>query len=223
MVNFDWISLRRKLLWFPRLVDYALNRYVFRGSFRFRGEAYPYFCHWHGSTWRSERAVEVPIVWRIVQGSGDRNTLEIGNVLSNYLPVRHDVVDKYEMAHGVINEDAETFRAKKPYDLIVSISTMEHIGWNEEPRDPGKVIRCVDNLLRSLAAGGSMLFTVPLGYNTYLDKLLFGPGIKGARTFALRRVSIYRWEEADLADMKNIKYGVPWLNANGLAVVLIRK
>src|SRR5215207_4369431 len=99
------------------------------------------------TTWRSERAVELPIAWRRVRRTDATSTLEIGNVLSNYFPVRHLVVDKYERVPGVINEDVVDFSPPGKYDLIVSISTLEHVGWDPpEPRDPLKLLRAVDNL-----------------------------------------------------------------------------
>ena len=36
--------------------------------------------------------------------------------------------------------------ATDKYDLIVTISTLEHVGWDEEPRDPSKVLRAIENL-----------------------------------------------------------------------------
>jgi hypothetical protein len=38
------------------------------------------------------------------------------------------VLDKYEQAPGVINEDVVSFSPPQKYDLIVSVSTLEHVG-----------------------------------------------------------------------------------------------
>ena len=38
----------------------------------------------------------------------------------------------------VINEDITYFQPNHKYDLIVSISTFEHIGFDEDPRDTVK-------------------------------------------------------------------------------------
>jgi len=51
-------------------------------------------------------------------------------VLSHYFAVKHDIVDKYEIAPSVVNEDLVNFKPGKKYDLIVSISTLEHVGWD---------------------------------------------------------------------------------------------
>ena len=96
--------------------------------------------------------------------------LEIGNVLSNYFNFPHDIVDKYEIAPGVINEDVVTFSPAKSYDYIVSVSTLEHVGWDEQPREPGKLARSVNHLKTLLKNGGQMLVTMPLGYNPHLDE-----------------------------------------------------
>ena len=61
-----------------------------------------------------------------------------GNVLLHYFPADHEIVDKYEKGDGIVNEDIVNFRPGKKYDLIVSISTLEHISWNEEKK-PKKI------------------------------------------------------------------------------------
>ena len=115
-------------------------------TFAFHGETYHYFYHKYNSTWESERAIEVPIIWKIVKENRERRILEIGNVLSHYFVFKHDIVDKYEKAKGVINQDVIDFQPPKKYDLIVSISTLEHIGWDEKPRDCTKILRAIENL-----------------------------------------------------------------------------
>ena len=63
-------------------------------------------------------------------------------------------------------------KVKEAYK-IVSISTIEHVGWDETPRDPKKIPLALENLTtRCLAPDGEIVVTLPLGYNTYLDKLL---------------------------------------------------
>lgn len=96
-----------------------------------------------------------------------RKILEVGNVLSHYFPVNHDIVDKYEKADGVINQDVIDFYPSKRYDLIISISTLEHVGWDENLRDhkilrdPMKVLHAIENLKRLLAPEGKWLSPYP--------------------------------------------------------------
>lgn len=78
-------------------------------NFKFQRRSYHYFCHRYNTTWKNERAVEVPIIWDIVRNFTGR-ILELGNVLSHYYPVTHYVVDKYEKAKGVINSDVVNLR-----------------------------------------------------------------------------------------------------------------
>src|SRR5213592_3545492 len=148
----------------PHLVD---NRFVVEGR------EYTYFWHPVESTWRSERAVEVPVGLAELGKANPQLTLEVGNVLRKYTSPQatHAVVDKFERAPGVINADALTYSGG-PYDLIVSISTLEHIGYDEDPRDPSKAARAIRNLRRLLSPGGRMLATIPVGYNRDLDDAL---------------------------------------------------
>ena len=96
-------------------------------------------------TWRNERTVAVPI-WNLVRRFEEQNKkiLEVGNVLSYYFKVNHDILDKYEIMDGVINEDVVDFRPSKQYDLIVSIVTLEHVGWSESSKEPAKIIRAFE-------------------------------------------------------------------------------
>lgn len=115
----------------------TLNLWYFRlfkswKLFMFHNKSYRYFYHKYNTTWQNERAVEIPIVWDIVKKRGG-NVLEIGNVLPHYFTFQHDVVDKHEKGEGVINEDVADLRLQNKYDLIVSISTIEHVGWDENP------------------------------------------------------------------------------------------
>lgn len=203
----------------PRLVD---TRFVVDGR------EYDYVWNPAGATWRSERAVEIPIGLAELAKADPRRTLEVGHVLRKYArpAAAHVVIDKYEHAPGVVNEDALIFSGG-PYDLIVSISTLEHVGYDEEPRDSGKAARAVDNLRGLLSAGGEMLATIPIGYNRELDDAL-RDGSLGAQVSYLARVGELRWKQIDAADARGTNgwpwpgadavYGWPWPGANLLAV-----
>ena len=160
--------LRVGVLWatFPL---WRLGFRVFPRTFRFRGRTYSCFFHSYNSTWSNERAVEVPIARALLEEHRGKRVLEVGNVLSHYLPVEHEILDKFEEGPAIRNEDVVAFRSPLPYDLIVSISTLEHVGWDEEPKDPGKILRAVSNLAGQLAPGGRMVVTLPLGYNPDMD------------------------------------------------------
>lgn len=157
------------------------------GQFSFRGQSYPYLFHRYKHTWLTERAVEVPIVQALVDGHRSEQVLEVGNVLSHYRDQRHLVVDKYERAPGILNRDALELEDLAPFDLVVAISTIEHIGRDEEPRDPGLAIEALRRLQALLAPGGRLVATVPVGYHRELDRALSTGEVALTRGAALRR------------------------------------
>lgn len=120
-------------------------------GFVFQGKKYKYFYHRYNRTWTNERAVEIPIIREIWKENKGKEVLEIGNVLSHYFSVNHDIVDKYEKAKSIINEDVVNLKPSKKYDLIISISTLEHVGFDEEPKEPEKILRAIENLKNLLS------------------------------------------------------------------------
>ena len=192
-------------------------------TFTFQGRHYNYFFHSYNTTWNNERTVEVPIVRNFI-GDGGKRILEVGNVLSHYFHVNYDVIDKYEKAHGVINEDVVDFQPSKKYDLIVSISTLEHVGWDENSRDPKKILKAIENLRRCLAPKGKIVATLPLGFNPEVDRLIEEKKIGFTRQYCLKRVSpLNKWVEVSYEEIKGSKIHDPFPNANGLVVGVIEK
>ncbi len=154
-----------------RIYYYAVKG--FRNSFVFEEKRLPYFYHRYNMTWRSERSVELPIAFSALEHSPGKRILEIGNVLSHYKAMHHDVVDRYEVWPNVLNIDAQDFFPKQPYDFIVSVSTFEHMGHDEEVKDPTKPLRVLRHLLQHcLAKDGKLMVTVPLGHNPTLDHVV---------------------------------------------------
>lgn len=177
------------------------KRFPPQQTFRLQNRKYRYFYNLYNITWKNERAVEIPVVWDAVGANSQGRILEVGNVLSWYFPVTHDVLDKYEIAEGVINEDIVDFNPPQKYDLIVSISTIEHIGWDERPREPAKVLRAVEHLKSLLTPGGQLLITAPLGYNQALDKYLQNGSFGFSRCCFLKREAKKTiWGEVDEQD-----------------------
>lgn len=193
-------------------------------EFEFQGHTYTYFYHRYNTTWRNERCVEVPIIWEIVQKHHDCQILEVGNTLSHYFCVDHDIVDKYEKTEGVINQDVVDFDPTKKYDLIVSISTLEHIGWDRDVRDPAKILRAIEQLKHILACGGKIVATLPIGFNSDLDKLLCGSEVMFKERHYMKRASKGNsWVEADWKDVKGAKYDHLFSGASGLIIGVIEK
>jgi SAM-dependent methyltransferase len=194
---------------------------VFRVSrtFEYGGASYAYLAHRHNYTWLNERAVEVPIVRAAVAAVGDARVLEVGNVLAHYGDIGHLVLDRYERAPGVINTDVLEFESEEGFDLIVSISTLEHVGWDERPRDPDAAERAFAHLTRLLAAGGSLVVTFPVGYNPHLDSAIREERLVLSELRALRRDDARNtWREVDPANVWDARYDSLLCTAHGIVV-----
>ena len=194
-----------------------------RRSFVLEGREFRYFLHPHNFTWASERCVEIPIAigyLREVAGP----VLEVGNVLSHYMKVSHEVVDKYENAPGVLNVDAVDFSTANRYGLILSISTLEHLGMKEDPdvRGPSKTLAAIKNLCSLLAPSGKMIATVPLGYNPAMDQLVDDGRLFTKRLF-MKRISKQNWMQTSYGDVRGTKYGTPFKYANAICIWTIEK
>ncbi|MFC1540787.1 hypothetical protein ACFL4J_01980, partial [Candidatus Margulisiibacteriota bacterium] len=116
------------------------------------------------------------------------------------------------------------YRPNKKYDLIVTISTLEHVGWDESPREPMKSLQAIKNLESLLSKEGKLVITVPLGHNPVMDQLFENGKISFTTAAYLKRISKdNRWQEADLNEVRGMKYNHPFPAANGLFVGVIEK
>lgn len=135
------------------------------------GARLDYFVHPYNTTWRNERAVEVPIALDFLTRHGHGRGMEFGNVLSHYdCQTPREIVDKYDTDPAITAMDIVDYEPAAPLDFIVSLSTLEHVGWDEHPREPGKVDEAFDRLRSLLGPEGRMLVSAPLGYNDVLDE-----------------------------------------------------
>lgn len=207
-------------VWFS-FIYYKFFRYG--KTFNFRGKKYRYNYSMYNTTWMNERSVEIPLALDILKKNKGKNILEIGNVTSNYYDVPHVVVDKYEKGSNIINQDVVDFDSKTKYDLIISISTLEHVGWDEIPRDDKKIPLAIENLKKLLKPNTGLLFvTVPFGYNPVLDQIMKEEKIKFHEKHYLRRISRNNeWIESSWKEVQNTKFGIPFSGANGLIVGII--
>jgi hypothetical protein len=190
-------------------------------TFKFQERVYHYYNNRYNTTWKNERAVEIPVVWEIVKNCRGK-ILEVGNVLSHYHHFSHDVVDKYEKAKGVINQDIVDFNPAQRYDMIVSISTIEHIGLDETPKEPEKVLRAIEHLNSDcLAPGGIMVITAPLGHNPELDKSLKQGNTNFGKQYYMKRLTKDNlWKQTDLDNVQNEKYDYPFPNGNAIVIAI---
>lgn len=203
---------------FPWGEPLALLRNVIHPQpvFNFDGRMFPYFMHSYHGTYRNERAIEIPIILGFIKGT--EQMLEVGNVLNHYVALPHDTVDKYEKFPGVINEDVTTYAPDKTYDLIVSISTLEHVGWDETPKDPRKFYLALDNMRRLTRPGGRIIFTIPFGWNEFLDAEIFSGRIPASQAWYMKRTGIQSWAPCNLEEIKGTQFGTPFWCANALMI-----
>lgn len=175
--------------------------------------------HPYGATLASERIVEVPIALEALRAHAGMRILEVGNVLGHYVERSHTVLDKYEKSDGCINEDILDYHQPQGFDFVVSVSTVEHIGWNDYEREPEKAVLALEHMKRLLAPGGSMLVTIPLGYNQFLDRYLQSDRCIFRKMSFLRRSSLRnQWVQVPAEVAFTAKYGSPYPFANGLAI-----
>jgi SAM-dependent methyltransferase len=206
-----------------RLEMVTLSQLNRRRRFSWHGETYTYCVDGYNSSWHNERTVEVPIARGWLDRHGGGRTLEVGNVLAHYGRVGHDVVDKYEQAPGVLNVDVVEFEPPDRYDLIISVSTLEHAGWDEDVLDERKPIRAVDHLISLLAPGGTLLATFPLGWNPHVDAALREDAFRLDEISYLKRVSrANRWREVPKAAIGEGRYNHPFPAANTIAIGISR-
>jgi FkbM family methyltransferase len=150
-------------------------------TFYYKGKNLPYNRISYNNV--GERAVEVPITLNFLATlEKKKNILEIGNTLSHYenslseyIGIRpRRIVDKFEVAPGVDNVDVMDIPSEEKYDVIVSVSTVEHIGQGIEPsskaygeqiqiRDLEAPLKAITKIYDLLSVGGKALITVPFG------------------------------------------------------------
>lgn len=199
----------------------ALAQHSNRGTFLLDGREYRYPTR--PSYLLSERAVEIPFSTSFLENHPNGRILEVGNVMSGVmaLPQSYDVVDKYEVAEGVINVDVLDYAPDSKYDLILSISTLEHIGFDEATKDSRKPLRVVEHLSNLLRPGGSMLITVPTGYNPAVDDMISRNSGHFSQMLFLKRVSYWGfWTECSREQALATRYATKYQNANAAAFLI---
>jgi hypothetical protein len=193
-----------------------------RRMFTVGDRTYSYATDHYNRAWRNERTVELALGRRFLAENSGQRLLEVGNVFAHYGGGAHEVLDKYEDAPGVLNEDIVDFAPDKPYDAILSISTLEHVGWDEHPRESDKTLRAYRALRAALAPGGTMLLTCPVGQNAYLDQYIQDEAIDFPERHYLKRITRdNQWREVDLQAVKGAQYHHPFRNANALFVGVV--
>ncbi len=133
----------------------AVARRVRRArSFELGGVRIDYRDDWHNWIWLHERAVEIPIAAAALQSVGPGRTIEVGAVMSHYGYNGHRVIDQYEHGEGIEQIDIFDLPPTPVHDLVLSVSTLEHVGWDELPSDAELALKEMDHLKRLVAPGG---------------------------------------------------------------------
>ncbi len=164
--------------------------------------------------WRTERALEIALAKRALDQYDPADVLEVGNVLGFAGTRGHTVVDKYEAGAGVVNEDIMTYDPGRTFRLVLCVSTLEHIGWDEDPREPDKAAAALDVMA---GLGDDLLITIPVGYHRQLERS-FVAGPFDSVTLAVKTSRRARWEQRPLSDVSKVRYGTPFAYGNGILI-----
>lgn len=206
----------------------------------------------------AERTIEVPIAFDFFTNIENKTkVLEVGNVLQNYENSLSDyvglrprkIVDKYEVATGVDNIDLMDLPEMVKYDVIISISTVEHVGQeknqvttdSENLEAPLKAIAKIYDLLN---VGGKALITVPFGkilngrwyiqfsqeYLNLLSTKYQIPDRAISKNF-LKRIATelwvenprHLWVQVEEEELRNVEYNWPWPFGNGIVALELTK
>ncbi len=202
-------TVRSALAWGSRFVaGPQVARRVRREPVFTLGDAqFAYRDSWHNWTWLNERAVEIPIAAAALAGVAAPRAIEVGAVMTHYGAHGHRVVDKYE--NGVEIEQIDIFDlAPEPlYDLVLSVSTLEHVGWDEPNRDAELALRAAEHLKLMVAPGGELLVTVPVGYHPRLDAAIRSGELQFDEVRALRcHYPSMIWREVDPSTVDDAEY-----------------
>ncbi len=192
-----------------------------RNTVRYNGENLALFFHEYNHTWLNERMIEIPIFRHILDRQNNSSRiLEVGNVMSNYFDMDYDIVDKYETIERVIKVDLLNFNSQVKYDLIISISTLEHIGYDEGPeKEPEKLLDAVEKLKSLLAPGGELYVSVPMGENPYLDDFLRNDRIRLKKHVNYLRKGQTLWEPVDFEAISHAKSNAPYFWGNAIVIL----
>lgn len=216
------VGLRQMLLGpFRRLFGARIIQRLPIGTFSFENERLPYFYHTYNSTWVNERAIEIPIAMKYLAGARNGQVLEIGNVLSHYHPVQHTILDKYETGPRVLSCDILESRPDGLYDLILSISTFEHIGFDDDSATSSgaKIAAAIEHTRTLLAPDGMLVLTVPIGYNPDLDQMVRNGQLDAQRELYFRRTGMREWTAASKESALQCYFSRPFPYANAIGII----
>lgn len=203
-------------------------------KFHYEGKTFDYLDHPYNDTAVNERRIEIPIALEYLKRFKGKKILEVGNVMSYYYPpgiidVTWDILDKYEIVpeYKVINEDILTFKPKEPYDMVFSVSTMEHIGYDPKHEYPGehgdlrKGVEAIKNIQQHcLKKGGEMMMTIPWAYNAAIYLALFDKELGFQKASFMKRMTTDNlWQQVPTWEyFSDVRYNYPYYAGNGVII-----
>ena len=195
-------------------------------KFSHQNKELEYFYHPYNITWRNERIIEVPIVLHELSQIDKQSNkiLEVGAVLQHYTDTEWDVLDKFETADNIKKEDITTYNPEQKYDFVMSISTIEHVGYDDSEKDEKGVEKAIKNIKENiLSEKGKAIITLPYGYNPAVEEFLENhKEICEKITYLQRQNNENEWKEVTEEELKGCKYGQPHNAANGIAIIELK-
>lgn len=195
-------------------------------TFQFNGLELAYFRHPYNHADLNMRTVEVPIIGWYIEQAPWANILEIGNVISHYGNIGWAVLDIREQGKGIINADLMRWQPDRLFDLVVSISTLEHVGHGRYAHltGPTTPAEAWARMCSYVAPAGLAVVTVPLGYNPVLDGQLADGSLHPDEIHCMQRVSdANEWAECSLAEGVEATRPAGYSWATGMAVLICRR
>lgn len=211
-----------KVIYFLSPLIIRLRKRFSENYFTFNKTDLPYFYHKHNLTFTNERAIELSIISSYLSNYHHDDILEIGAVTNHYLESNWKIIDKFEVGQSIHNEDIEFFRTNKKYKFIFSISTLEHVGVDDdiENIDSNKIDRVFNNIIDNLLDdNGVFIFTIPLGYNHDLDNKIINKHINLTHTNFYKKINKKNnWKEVSISEVSRSDYGSVFSGAGELLV-----
>lgn len=202
----------------------TLGNYKRKSHFVLSDQSHKYFSHNYNLTFLNERSVELPIFFDFLKKKrNEHNILEIGNVINHYQPFPHTVIDKYEVDDAdVLNIDILDYESNEKFDAIISISTFEHIG-QDENTDPQRAVMAFEKIRDLLKPNGEILVSFPIGYNQALDNYVFSQKHYFSDVKFLQRINAKNeWIECDHKQASRIRFSSPYPLGNAIALCMFK-
>jgi hypothetical protein len=181
-------------------------------QFVFAGRSYYYFTHHYNCGWHpasgTERTVELALADAWLTLARLSTVVEVGAVTPYYWPGRvNRVIDPADDS-PMVTDRVSMLDFNLNGASVLCISTLEHVGSGEYglQAEPRLTQRAVEKLF---SEPSKFLATIPMGYNPYMDDLLFRIPIPTdvSRSFLVRTEDGFGWREERNENASRLSYG----------------